>query len=274
MGLSAAQGNYYYGSRPRMQGNLPGAGPEKCPQPVQGTRRVDSVKEYSGLPNKSPNIADINDVNKNPASWPPRGQYHERQPVWKGTQYVPPRVRSRLSGIPDPPSDGPQRPSLHQLFQNWSMWQGTDRTHYMDDLTRAYANCAGNANKPVLPVGQQDGTWTRINGGQPGFYRVYSRAKDDAGPGNDPVSVDVVGRHQPGAQYVYSGPPHGLHTQTIPDVLQSLQTRMASPQMRAVRQDRTSNSHYSGQSYSQTTQHQGGPKRPSYHRSRMGVNSK
>jgi hypothetical protein len=259
MGLSTAGGNYFYGSgrNQGITGPLPGSGNGmNKPQPVQGTIPVQPVRAYSGFAPKGPSQAAIADFKLGNAS-PPRGEYHARQPFWRGNQYVPPKDRGRMPGWPDPPSDGPQRPSLHQEFASWSMWQGTDATHYADDLSREYNKVAGNSNMPVMPVGQQDGTWTAINGGQVGYYRVYHRAGNDAGAGNDPVSTDQVGRQQAGPSYVFSGPPHGLHTQTVPDGKQPLATRLASPQMRSVRQDRISNSNYSGQSYSTQTLHQG-----------------
>jgi hypothetical protein len=278
MGLSTAQSNYYFGSgrNEGITGPQPGSGNGmNKPQPVQGTRPVDSVRTYEGYAPKSYNEATTMDYPRGNAM-PPRGEFHSRTPFWKGTQYVPPKEEGRLSGIPDPPTDGPQRPSLHQLLQNWSMWQGTDKRSYDDDLTRSYAKVTGNKNMPVIPIGQQDGTYTRIAGGEVGYHRNYTRAPNDAGPGNDPISVQDVSHKHPAAEYVYGGPPHGLHTQTVPSGVQPLKTRLASPQMKPVRQDRLSNSHYSGASYSQRTAHQGAsPTKSSgggkFRKSRMGT---
>lgn len=268
MGISTAQGNYYFGSgqRESITGPLPGSGVNVGAQKTQGNRQIETISRYQpGTPPQGPNQATVLDYAKYPAN-PPRGEFHSRTPFWRGNQYVPPEETGRRSGYPDPPSSGPQRPSLHQEYNNWSMWDGSDFTHYADDLTRDYQTVSGNTRMPVIPIGQQDGTYTRIAGGELGFHRVYDRAPDDAGPGNNPVSVEdttYTTRHgarsiAPGPSYVFNGPPHGLHSQTAPDGLDNLRSRMASPQMRTVRQDRLSNSHYSGQSYSAATQHQGG----------------
>lgn len=139
----------------------------------------------------------------------------------------------RVSSQADPPASGPAMPSFKAVNVTWN-WQTGTGAAYADDL-----------NRPYTGVGQQDGSWSDINGGTPGFYR--------AGPGGPPVMTQPVD----GPQRIYSGPPHGLHTWTPPDYAQTLSRYQTVPQMVAARVDRLSNSRIAGQSYSQTTQHQG-----------------
>lgn len=140
----------------------------------------------------------------------------------------------RTSGMPDPPASGPAMPSFKAVNVTWN-WQAGTGAAYEDDLSR-----------PYTWVGQQDGSWSQIWGGTPGFYR--------SGPGGPPVDTQPVD----GPQRVYGGPPHGLHTWSPPDYAQTLSRYQTVPQMVAARVDRLSNSRVGGQSYSQTTQHQGG----------------
>jgi hypothetical protein len=56
---------------------------------------------------------------------------------------------------------------------------------------------------------------------------------------------------------VFSGPPHGLHSQTYPDYNSTLGRYLAVPQMALPRVDRPANSTSAGQSYSQTVLPQG-----------------
>lgn len=145
-------------------------------------------------------------------------------------------VAGRHSSMPDPPSDGPIRPSLRLVNQTWNYQAGTGAA-YADDLTRPYTR-----------VGEKGTPWVPVYGGTPGFYRQ--------GPGGPPV-----GDPGQGPVYVTSGPPHGLHTQYPPDRQQSLAGFRARPQMVAPRVDRLSNSRIAGQNYSQWTRHQGGASR-------------
>jgi hypothetical protein len=140
----------------------------------------------------------------------------------------------RVSSMADPPSSGPAMPSFKAINQTWN-WQAGTGSAYADDL-----------NRPYTWVGQQDGSWQDVNGGTPGFYRN--------GPGGPPVNTMGVD----GPQRIYSGPPHGLHTWSPPDYAQTAARYAAVPQMVPARVDRLSNSRVGGQSYSQTTMHQGG----------------
>ena len=145
-------------------------------------------------------------------------------------------VAGRISSMPDPPSDGPIRPSLRMVNRTWNWQVGTGQA-YADDLTRNYTG-----------VGEQGSGWSTVYGGAPGFYRM--------GPGGAPV-----GDPGQGPARVFAGPPHGLHTLYPPDGQQTQARYRARPQMVAPRVDRLSNSRIGGQTYSQWTQHQGGTRR-------------
>jgi hypothetical protein len=141
-------------------------------------------------------------------------------------------IAGRVSSMPDPPSDGPIRPSLRLVNRTWN-WQVGTGQHYTDDLTRPYTH-----------LGEQGSGWTSVYGGAPGFYRM--------GPGGMPVGDPATG---PGR--VWAGPPHGLHTMYPPDGAQTQARYRARPQMVAPRVDRLSNARAAGQTYSQWTVHQG-----------------
>jgi hypothetical protein len=142
-------------------------------------------------------------------------------------------IAGRISSQPDPPSDGPVRPSVRLVNRTWNWQVGTGQA-YTDDLSRPYTH-----------LGEQGSGWTTIYGGAPGFYRM--------GPGGQPVGDPNAG---PGR--VWAGPAHGLHTMYPPDRAQTLTNYRARPQMVAPRVDRLSNSRIAGQNYSQWTRHQGG----------------
>lgn len=160
----------------------------------------------------------------------------DRHPMFShGTE-----IAGRISSRPDPPMDGPARPDMRLINRTWN-WQVGTGAAYADDLTRPYTH-----------LGQNDGTWTAISGGQPGFYRN--------GPGGVPSTQDA-----PGPGRVFSGPAHGLHTMYPADRMQTLQRFQAQPSMRAARVDRLSNSRIAGQTYSERTLHQGeSPQRASF----------
>ena len=141
-------------------------------------------------------------------------------------------IAGRVSSMPDPPSDGPVRPSLRLVNRTWNWQVGTGQA-YTDDRTRPYTG-----------LGEQGSGWTTVYGGTPGFYRQ--------GPGGFPV-----GDPDEGPGRVWAGPPHGLHTLYPPDRQQTLTNFRARPQMVAPRVDRLSNSRVAGQNYSQRTVHQG-----------------
>lgn len=168
----------------------------------------------------------------------------------------------RRSGETDPPLDGPARPSLWLVQRSLSYQQGTDKTAATDDLSRDYTR-----NAQGMYVGEQGTGWSDVYGGTPGLYQEYGSYQGIAPntPGYNPVTgetqgiVSPVGQGQPGdgPQTVWSGPPHGLHSPTLPDYAQTIGRYMAIPQMINPRVDRPANSPIAGQSYSQTVQPQG-----------------
>jgi hypothetical protein len=168
----------------------------------------------------------------------------------------------RRSGETDPPMDGPARPSLWLVQRTLSYQQGTDKTANTDDLSRDYTR-----NAEGMYIGEQGTGWSDVYGGTPGLYQEYGSYQgiSPSSPGYDPVTGVTAGIHSPvgqgatgdGPQTVWSGPPHGLHSPTLPDYAQTLGRYMAIPQMAQPRIDRPSNSPIAGQSYSQTVQPQG-----------------
>ena len=168
----------------------------------------------------------------------------------------------RNSGETDPPMDGPARPSLWLVQRSLSYQQGTDMTAATDDLSRDYTR-----NATGMYIAEQGSGWSSVYGGTPGLHQAYGSYQGIAPdtPGYDPVAGNTqgimapVGQGMPGdgPQKAWSGPPHGLHSPTLPDYTQTLGRYMAIPQMARPRLDRPSNSPIAGQSYSQTVMPQG-----------------
>jgi hypothetical protein len=168
----------------------------------------------------------------------------------------------RNSGQTDPPMDGPARPSLWLVQRTINYQQGTDTDAATDDLTRAYTR-----NAQGMYMGEQGTGWAPVYGGTPGMYQEYGSYSglSPASPGYDPVSgttegiVSPVGQGQAGdgPHSVWSGPPHGLHSPTLPTYNQTLGRYMTTQQMQRPRVDRPSNSPIAGQSFSQTVLPQG-----------------
>lgn len=151
---------------------------------------------------------------------------------------------SQMSGIDGVPHGLPNtynpdlrsnraRPDLRSVNISVNPQIGSDATRNQDDLTR-----------PYTWVGQQDGTRQAIYGGVPGLYASYGN-RGFSSQIHDPTNGDG------GPVMVSSGPPHGLHSDTMPDGKQILDRYKANPQMRPVRQDRPANSKIAGQSFSQ-----------------------
>jgi hypothetical protein len=166
----------------------------------------------------------------------------------------------RMSGNTDPPMDGPARPSLWLVNRSLNYQQGTDTTGATDDLSRDYTR-----NAEGMYVGEQGTGWAPVYGGVPGMYMEYG-SYAGVSPSSPPVNNDTsggihsdVGQGQPGdgPHTVWSGPPHGLHSPTLPAYLQTIGRYMDIPQMARPRIDRPSQSPIAGQSYSQTVQSQG-----------------
>jgi hypothetical protein len=162
-------------------------------------------------------------------------------------------LSGRDSGNTDPPIQGPARPSLWLVQRTISYQQGTDNDAAQDDLARPYTR-----NAQGMYVGEQGTGWTPISGGVPGLWQPYgSYAGITNGPVQGIQSPVMEGAPGDGRQSVWSGPPHGLHSPTMPDYTATLGYYMAVPQMRLPRVDRPSNSTIAGQSYSQTVVPQG-----------------
>jgi hypothetical protein len=163
-------------------------------------------------------------------------------------------LSGRNSGNTDPPMDGPARPSFVLVQRTINYQQGSDATRDQDDLGRAYARTPDGR----YFMGTQGDSWTPVYGGTPGMYQPYGTYQ---GIGNVPVqgiqSPVIQGAPGDGPQSFQPGPPHGLHSPTLPDYMQTLGYYMATPQMRAPRIDRPFNSRIGGQSYSQVVQPQG-----------------
>src|SRR5271165_5311839 len=162
----------------------------------------------------------------------------------------------RDSGNTDPPLDGPARPSLWLVNRSLSYQQGTDTTAATDDLSRDYTR-----NAQGMYVGEQGTGWSRVYGGVPGLFQEYG-SYEGMSPSSPGISQGVhspVDQGQPGdgPHTVWGGPPHGLHSPTLPTGTQTLARSMSIPQMARPRIDRPSNSPIAGQAYSQTVQSQG-----------------
>lgn len=159
----------------------------------------------------------------------------------------------RNSGLTDPPMDGPARPSYQQINRTISYQQGTDNDAAQDDLTRPYAR-----NAQGMYMGTQGDGWTKVNGGTPRLWQPYgSYAGYTSGPVKGIQSPVEQGAPGDGQQSFFAGPPHGLHSPTLPDYSPILGYYMAVPQQRLPRIDRPSNSPIAGQSYSQFVSPQG-----------------
>lgn len=180
----------------------------------------------------------------------------------------------RNSGQTDPPSDGPARPSLWLVQRTINYQQGTDNDSNQDDLSRDYTRTttAPTADPSTISprfrtyqgregaqyVGEQGTGWSRIYGGVPGLWQPYGSYAGVTNGIVQGIQAPVPeGAQGDGPRTVWSGPPHGLHSPTLPSYDQTLGRYMAVPQMNLPRQDRPSNSPIAGQSYSQTVIPQG-----------------
>jgi len=147
------------------------------------------------------------------------------------------------------PADVPPTPELRLVNRSANPQIGSSNTAAQDDMSREY-----NRNPEGMYIGEQGSGWAPVYGGVPGLFQPYGTR------GGVPYPiVSPVGQGEPGdgPRLVFSGPPHGLHSPTLPDYSQTLGRYMATPQMRPVRFDRPSNSPQAGQSYSQTVLAQG-----------------
>jgi hypothetical protein len=186
----------------------------------------------------------------------------------------------RSSGETDPPMDGPARPSLWLVQRTINAQQGSDNSLTQDDLSRDYTRATMNPasarpawlNQPnyrgavsgymgregELFAGEQGAGWSPVYGGVPGLWQPYgSYAGITNGPVQGIQSPVPLGAAGDGTRKIWGGPPHGLHSPTLPTYSQTIGRYMAITQMSLPRQDRPSNSPIAGQSYSQTVQPQG-----------------
>lgn len=171
----------------------------------------------------------------------------------------------RGSGVTDPPMDGPPRPALASINRTINWQQGTvyagpangslnTMNGNVDDLARPYPRDPHSG----MFIGEQGSGWTPVNGGVPGLYQPYgSYAGITAGPVKGIQSPVEQGAPGDGPRKIWGGPPHGIHSPTLPDYVNTLGYYMAMPAQRAPRQDRPDNSTSSGQSFSQLVQPQG-----------------
>ena len=162
----------------------------------------------------------------------------------------------RASGNTDPPMDGPARPSLWLVQRTINYQKGTDSTAASDDLSRDYTR-----NAEGMYVGEQGTGWAPVYGGTPGLYQEYGSyagmSPSSPSPSEGIHSPVAQGAPGDGAHSVWSGPPHGLHSPTLPTYSQTLGRYMDIPQMARPRIDRPFQSPIAGQSYSQTVVSQG-----------------
>lgn len=230
-------------------GNSPAVpGPHPATQPMGG--QVGNYDGYSGADPAAAKIQPYPRVDINGAeqeNWRRYGiqgfndqlQVRDRHAYWS-------RGRARnfgalgTGGGRNPQLDGPPMPTLRTVNISVNPQIGSDATRNADDLSRAYTW-----------LGQQDGTTQPVYGGVPGLVVPYGTRGGMPYPIVDPTNGEG------GPRQVVSGPPHGLHSDTIPSGKQVADRYQVTPQMRPARLDRPDNSRIAGQSYSQTVQHQG-----------------
>ncbi len=244
------------------------------------------IQEVSGLPQFGwPRPLNPEQESAAPRPGRPVGGANDK--LWTADRHAIMKVgyenSGRNSGQTDPPVDGPARPSLWLVQRTINYQQGTDNTLTQDDLSRDYSriNVGDQGTQSIgwvadpsigpyngysgregnLYAGEQGVGWAPVYGGTPGLYQEYGSYA-----GVSPTSPNVSeGIHSPvqqgmagdGNQKVWSGPPHGLHSPTLPTYSQTIGRYMDIPQMHAPRIDRPSNSPIAGQSFSQTVQSQG-----------------
>ena len=176
-----------------------------------------------------------------------RHAYYDRGTQRTGLQPSPPGTP------PNYHSDGPARPDLRTVNRSVNPQIGSDSSRNQDDLTR-----------PYTWLGQWDGTTAPVYGGVPGMWIPYGTRGGIPYAVRSPVDE---GDPKDGPAMVWSGPPHGLHSDTMQGGSWIVARYLNTPQMRPVRLDRPSNSPIAGQSFSQTVPMQGqqgagGPPKP------------
>jgi hypothetical protein len=91
-------------------------------------------------------------------------------------------------------------PRLRTVNRSLSYQKGSDHTAAQDDLTR-----------PYTWLGEQGTGWSPVYGGVPGLFQPYGTRGGVPYPVQSPQQY---GSAKDGPQLVFSGPPHGLHSQT------------------------------------------------------------
>ncbi|HXN73775.1 MAG TPA: hypothetical protein VN861_14615 [Candidatus Acidoferrales bacterium] len=173
---------------------------------------------------------------------------------------------------PDAPQFGPPQPAFGAVNRSFSYQQGTDNTLNQDDFTRAYSRVPNEPSSTPqwglqkFPsrandqqyAGEQGTGWSPIYGGVPGLYQPYgSYSGYTANAVKGIQSPAEQGTAGDGPRKVFSGPPHGLHSNTYPSMTNTIKRSTVVPQQHSPRVDRPDNSKIAGQDYSQTVQPQG-----------------
>ncbi len=153
---------------------------------------------------------------------------------------------------PDGPSSGPPRPLFAFVNRALNPQVGSDNNAAQDDLTRPYSR------EGRFYIGEQGSGWSPVYGGVPGLYQPYGSysgyTANEVKGIQSPIQQGTPGD---GPRKVFSGPPHGYHSNTYPSYDTTLGRYMSIPQVHAGRVDRPANSKIAGQDYSQTVQPQG-----------------
>lgn len=165
-------------------------------------------------------------------------QVRDRHAYWSRGRTMNPGPDQRTGGSRNPQQDGPPSPRLRTVNVSVNPQIGSDNSRLQDDLSR-----------PYTWLGQQDGSKVPVYGGVPGLWQAYGNRGFSDGI-HDPSNGEG------GLTQISSGPPHGLHSETLPSGKQTLDRYQSTQQMRPVRFDRPDNSKIAGQSYSQTVQQQ------------------
>jgi hypothetical protein len=169
-------------------------------------------------------------------------------------------------GRPNPQHDGPPRPEYNMLNRSESWQVGTDSTRGTDNPGPHVSVPVQGQSWRTFPLGQQDGSQTVVFGPPIGEWREYGARGPIGMHGPAPDIIDpnikrgkpqLVQAGEPGTQpgdrrLVYGGVPHGLHSPTLPSLVNTMARQAGIPQMKSPRLDRPASSKQAGQSYSQT----------------------
>jgi hypothetical protein len=176
-------------------------------------------------------------------------------------------AQQRTGGLPNPEADGPARPAYQMINRTLSWQAGADHAAFLDNPLPKPVTTAGPGR--AFPLGTQGQPWTLIYGGTRNLalHRPYGfRGGPRGGPGPRTVALPG-GPHRPGKllaegdpadgpQKVFSGPPWGLHSPTVPPVkLTQGSERFRFHQVRPPRVNRPQNSRAEGQSWNQAVVH-------------------